>query len=50
MENNKLSLLDLPYDCNNSKPVYTSAFDRPVRKRDGFIAKIRSIYGRKFRH
>lgn len=43
MENNKLSLLDLPYNCND-EPVYTSAFDRPVRKRDGFIAKIRSIY------
>lgn len=46
MDNNKLSLLDLPYD-GNGEPVYTSAFDRPARKRDSFIAKIRSIYGRK---
>lgn len=43
---NKLSLLDLPYN-DNGEPVYTSAFNRPIRKRDGFIAKIRSIYGRK---
>ena len=46
---NKLSLLDLPYN-GNGEPVYTSAFDRPVRKRDGFIVKIRSIYGRKSRY
>ena len=44
---NKLSLLDLPY-LGNGESVYTSAFDRPVRKRDGFIAKIRNnIFGRK---
>ena len=46
---NKLSLLDLPYDCNG-EPVYTSAFDKSIRKRDSFIAKIRSIYGRKSRY
>ena len=46
---NKLSLLDSPYN-GNGKPVYTSAFDKPIRKRDGFIAKIRSIYGRKTRY
>jgi hypothetical protein len=43
---NKLSLLDLPYD-GNGEPVYTSAFDRPTRKRDGFVVKIRNnIFGR----
>ena len=43
---NKLSLLDLPY-IGNGESVCTSAFDRPVRKRDGFIAKIRNnIFGR----
>lgn len=46
---NELSLLNLPY-LGNEEPVYTSAFARPVRKRDGFIAKIRSIYGRKSRY
>ena len=46
---NKLSLLDLPYN-GNGEPVYTLAFDRPIRKRDGFIAKIRSIYGRNHRY
>ena len=46
---NKLSLLDFPY-INNGEPVYTFAFDKPIRKRDGFIAKIRSIYGRKSRY
>lgn len=46
---NKLSLLDLPYD-GNGESVYTSAFDKPIKKRDGFIAKIRSIYGRKSRY
>ncbi len=48
MENNKLSLLDLPY-IDNGEPVYTVAFDKPVKKRDGFIAKIRNIYGRQHR-
>lgn len=43
---NKLSLLDLPYN-GSGEPIYTSAFDKPIRKRDRFIAKIRSIYGRK---
>lgn len=46
---NKLSLLDLPYN-GNVEPVYTSAFDKPIRKRDGFITKIRSIYWRKPRY
>ena len=44
---NKLSLLILPYDCN-CEPVYTSAFNKPVGKRDGFLVKIRgNIFGRK---
>ena len=44
----KLSLLDLPYD-GNAEPVYTLAFHKSVKKRDRFIVKIRSIYGRKSR-
>ena len=47
-----LSLVDLPYDeQNKAEPVYTSAFNKSKKERDGFIAKVRgNIYGviRKF--
>lgn len=43
----RLSLLDSPYnEHNKAEPVYTLAFDRPKKERDGFIAKVRgTIYG-----
>ena len=42
-----LSLVDLPYHENSeTKPVYTSAFCKTKKKRDGFVAKVRgNIYG-----
>lgn len=43
----RLSLVDSPYiEHSKAEPVYTSAFNRPKKERDGFIAKIRgNIYG-----
>lgn len=42
-----LSLVDAPYKIqNNEESVYTSAFDKSKKMRDGFIAKVRgNIYG-----
>ena len=47
MNESRLSLLDLPYnEQNKTEPVYTSAFSKPKKERDGFIAKVRgNIYG-----
>ena len=47
MEYLYLSLVDLPYNVKiKPEPVYTFAFNRPKKKRDGYIAKIRdNIYG-----
>ena len=42
-----LSLVDSPYDeSNQTEPVYTLAFYKSKKERDGFIAKVRgNIYG-----
>ena len=47
MNESRLSLLDLPYnEQNKAEPIYTSAFNKPKKERDGFIAKVRgNIYG-----
>ena len=46
MNESRLSLVDLPYDENKAEPVYTSAFNKHPKERDGFIAKVRgNIYG-----
>lgn len=43
----RLSLVDAPYnEKNHTEPVYTLAFNRPKKERDGFVAKVRNnIYG-----
>ena len=47
MNKSRLSLVDLPYNNQNkAEPVYTSAFSKPKKERDGFISKVRgTIYG-----
>ena len=47
MNESRLSLVDSPYnEQNQAEPVYTSAFNKPKKERDGFIAKVRgTIYG-----
>ena len=47
MNESRLSLVDLPYvEQNKVEPVYTLAFNKPKKARDGFIAKVRgTIYG-----
>ena len=47
MNESRLSLLDIPYnEQNKTEPVYTSAFNKPKKERDGLIAKVRgNIYG-----
>lgn len=46
MNKSCLSLVDSPYNENNKMgPVYTLAFQKSKRNRDGFVAKIRgNIY------
>jgi hypothetical protein len=42
-----LSLVDSPYnEHTEAEPVYTFAFNKPKKERDGFVAKVRcNIYG-----
>lgn len=42
----ELSLLNMQFDNKNAlEPVYTTAFSKPRRNRNKFIAKTRNIYG-----
>lgn len=47
MNESRLSLVDSSYnEQKQAEPVYTSAFNKPKKERDGFIAKVRgTIYG-----
>ena len=47
MDKSRLSLLEIPYnEQNKAEPVYTLAFNKQKKERDGFIAKVRgNIYG-----
>ena len=47
MNKSRLSLIDTPYnEQNDAEAVYTSAFNKPKKERDGFIAKVRgNIHG-----
>lgn len=42
-----LSLINIPIISENEEPVYTNAFTKAKKLRDGYLVKSRSIYGRK---
>lgn len=42
-----LSLVDIPIISEDQEIVYTNAFTKVKKLRDGYLVKSRSIYGRK---